>query len=509
MLGIVLAMPALGEMNASGLDKLEARGQVTDLGAANFKWDFKNFAGFYYDVDKNIGLEEVTFTLSGVDDARSTATLTDQPDANNNRGIVYKSTAQKKNFKFKPWGSYWVIGFLADRYFAAFNDEQTQAMKDAAPVELKAPYLYDKSKNRNLMTNEQLSSILIDSATETIITSDAPLKLAEGYELALKYVNGTQALLELSKEDQLVDTKIIQPSIAGATMDDKTYYYKRDIGDTADIVTMAVHFKNCIQGPGKGSATIDGVFQISDTPVSIKADQKYGKMSIREINPIDKTIKMDNKDNQITLSKNKDTLLMTNVYIRTADQVATAADPLRYYIYKKYTEPCTFQIRGSLTNLGENAFTWRPNTFAGFYYDIDKNLGQEELTFTLSGVDDARTTATLSDQTDADNNRGVVYKTTGLKKNFKFKQWGDYWVIGFLAERYFAAFNDEQTQAMKDAAPVELKVPYLYDKSKNRNLMTNEQLSSILIDSATETIITSDAPLKLAEGYELALKGTI
>jgi hypothetical protein len=120
-------------------------------------------------------------------------------------------------------------------------------------------------------------------------------------------------------------------------MDDKTYYYMRDIGDTSDIVTIAVHFKNCIQGPGKGSATIDGIFQISDTSVSIKADQNYGKMSIREVNPTEKTIKMDNKDNQITLSRNRDIPLMEKIHIKTADQDATANDPLRYYIYSEET----------------------------------------------------------------------------------------------------------------------------------------------------------------------------
>jgi cobalamin biosynthesis Mg chelatase CobN len=44
---------------------------------------------------------------------------------------------------------------------------------------------------------------------------------------------------------------------------------------------------------------------------------------------------MDNKDNQITLSKNKDVVLMENIHIKTADQdIIDAAQPLRYYIYK-------------------------------------------------------------------------------------------------------------------------------------------------------------------------------
>ena len=47
---------------------------------------------------------------------------------------------------------------------------------------------------------------------------------------------------------------------------------------------------------------------------------------------------MDNKDNTVTLSKNKDITLMGDVKIKTADQdVVDDANPLRYYIYKAVT----------------------------------------------------------------------------------------------------------------------------------------------------------------------------
>ena len=47
---------------------------------------------------------------------------------------------------------------------------------------------------------------------------------------------------------------------------------------------------------------------------------------------------MDNKDNTVTLSKNKDITLMGDVKIKTSDQsVVDDANPLRYYIYKEVT----------------------------------------------------------------------------------------------------------------------------------------------------------------------------
>jgi hypothetical protein len=180
----------------------------------------------------------------------------------------------------------------------------------------------------------------MDDDTEQTITSSNPLKLEEGYRLAIKSVDvkGNKAYLELTKNGQVVDDKVIQPSIPDAKMSDKTYYYKVDLGETKEIVQLAVHFKNAFAGSDTSIATIDGVFQISDKPTALKSEQQFDKMSIRNVNPTAMTITMDNKDNQLTLSKNKDVVLMQNIHIKTADQDPIDADnPLRYYIYKAAT----------------------------------------------------------------------------------------------------------------------------------------------------------------------------
>lgn len=71
-------------------------------------------------------------------------------------------------------------------------------------------------------------------------------------------------------------------------------------------------------------------------PTSIKPDQQFGIMSIRIVDPAALAITMDNKDNQIILSKNKDISLMKDFHIETANQnVIDETDPLRYYLYKE------------------------------------------------------------------------------------------------------------------------------------------------------------------------------
>ena len=55
------------------------------------------------------------------------------------------------------------------------------------------------------------------------------------------------------------------------------------------------------------------VWQISDEATDVKADTQYDKMTITSVDATAGTITMENKDNAITLSKNKDTALMTGI----------------------------------------------------------------------------------------------------------------------------------------------------------------------------------------------------
>jgi S-layer protein (TIGR01567 family) len=329
--GVLVLLLAAITISAAG--NAEIRSSITNLGSSEYTWNSDTFAGFYYDVNKNLGTEQISFHLSNIDP--ESATLSDVQDANGNRGIDYKTISQMKNFKFTPWGAYQVIGFLGDEHFAAYDGTETKAMKDLGQV---VPLIFDKSRNRNLIANEQITRVLIDDDTPKYIKSNESLKLGEDYELILKSVNAneTRAIVELRKRGQNVDTKIIQPNIEGATMADETYVYGTNIGDTKDIVSIAVHFKNIMHGLDTDSATVDGIFQISDMPTAIKADQQFGKMSIRTVDSNTLSITMDNKDNQIVLARNKDIPLMGEIHIKTADQsTIDESNPLRYYIYKE------------------------------------------------------------------------------------------------------------------------------------------------------------------------------
>ncbi|MEM0498663.1 MAG: S-layer protein domain-containing protein, partial [Methanothrix sp.] len=169
-------------------------------------------------------------------------------------------------------------------------------------------------------------------------TSGTPLKLADGYELVIKSVDvdGNKVNVELMKDGISIESRIISPSKTGATMSDQTYVYKKNVGDTEKLVIIGVHFKNAFRGADQDIATVKGIFQVSDQPMDVSVDTEYDKMRISKVD--DKSIEMDNKDNAITLNKNKDIALMAGIHIKTADQdVIDADNPLRFYIYKEAT----------------------------------------------------------------------------------------------------------------------------------------------------------------------------
>ena len=364
-------------MVVGAVPSVEVRGAVagTINGQSNlvdnsFTWNPQNFAGFFYDIKKDLGTESLKFVLTGDNKLSG-----DSP-----YGVTYTTTAQNKDFERELWGSYKIIGFGANKYFAGYN----------AGADVASDIFSTESTDKNSLSSEQLEEVLIDDDSELTVTSGTPLKLQQGYELAIKSIDidGNKVYLELSKNGAVVDSKVISPSKDGATEADKTYYYKNPaVGEQKKLVTIGVHFKNAFRGADSNLATVDGVWQISDTPTEVKADTQYDKMTIRTVDATAGTITMDNKDNAITLSKNKDTALTGDINIRTADN-----DTLRFYIYKTITQPGDYQIRGAVagtvngaSNLVDSSFTWNPQTFAGFYYDIKKDLGTENLKFVLTG----------------------------------------------------------------------------------------------------------------------------
>jgi len=424
---------------------LDIRSQVA---TGDFEWNPQNFAGFYYDLNRDLGTEVLTATLK---DGKLSGSYP--------HGLTYQTTAQKNDFAFEDWGSYNVIGFMGEKCFAGYLD--TAGSTDDS--------LFEASGSKNVLSKNGLIKLLIDDDTEMTVTTSTPLALQDGYVLSIDSIDidGNQVTLTLSKDGSQLITKKISPSKDDATMADKTFIYRRNFGNLREVVIVAVHFKNAFRGADQDLATIDAVWQLSDDSMDVSEEAKYGKMTIKSVTS--DSITMNNVDNDLTLSRNKAISLMPGIGIKTAD-----AENLRYYIYKKITNPGTYEVRGSVAS---GTYSWNADNFAGFYYDIDDNLETESL----------RTTVTDGELAQPD---GITYTTVAMTTNFAFEDWGSYGVIGFLGEKCYAEYAGG----------------FLLDKSTDKSAMAKKQLLKILTDDDTEKTITTDTPLMLEEGYELAIK---
>jgi len=428
----------------------------------DFAWNPQNFAGFYYDIDDDVGNEMLIATLS---DGMLSGSYP--------YGLSYQTTAQEEPFSFKNWGSFSAIGFLGKKCFAGYQ-ESTDPDRNL---------FFQKSKDGNALAKGQLEEVLLDDDAETVITTNNPLKLKEGYKLELKALNASDGRIyvELTKEGQVVHSKMFQLK-ENAALADKTYFYKKDVGAQNGLVVIAVHFKNAFHASDQDLATIDGIFQISDSPMLVTEGTSFGKMRISA--KTSDQIFMDNQGSPITLSKNKDVLLAwPSLYLRTADQsVVDDMTPLRYYPYRRIDSPGKYDIRGAVST---GDYVWTPQNFAGFYYDLDDDAGTETIKATLS-----------DNKLAGDYPYGLVYTTAAQEKPFQFQDWGSYYVMGFLGEKCFAGYIEGSGS----------EKGYLFEKSADRSALDKAQLLKILADDDTERIITSNNSLKLGEGYELALK---
>jgi hypothetical protein len=110
-------------------------------------------------------------------------------------------------------------------------------------------------KSKTPYVENGVKRILANRNLEERVSRDEPMVLFGGYELSIRAIEGSKAYVELSKDGQVVDSKVIYPSKIGATEADKTYTYS-----LSGLVTIAVHFKDATQD----YLALDSRWQISD-----------------------------------------------------------------------------------------------------------------------------------------------------------------------------------------------------------------------------------------------------
>ncbi|MDD2755643.1 MAG: S-layer protein domain-containing protein [Methanothrix sp.] len=265
----------------------EVRGTVINPSEVKeFTWTVYNFEGFYYDIDDDVGTEELTAKITG-------GSKIEEGD------LLYSTSPAPVEFEFASWGKYDVVGFMADKYFAGFNNE-TKFTDEVSAI------------------NEgQLRKVLTDDDNSRTIASGSVLSLEEGYELRIKQVdlNGNKVYLALARDGEEVDSKVVTPS---SSPGDKAsnYMYKVDIGSEKDVPIIIVHVESVFRSTESDLATVDGIFQVSDSPESVEEGEIHGRMKVETLG--DDGITMKN-DGSISLGRDKTIEIMENLKFRIAD----------------------------------------------------------------------------------------------------------------------------------------------------------------------------------------------
>ena len=260
----------------------EIRGTIVDPADGEFTWNTYNFEGFYYDIDDDVGTETLTVRLDG--------------DRIRDRDLTYRTVPQQVSFDYSPWGSYNVIGFLAEKYFAGYGSETTF------------------TKEFSILNEEELRKVLIDDDGSYTVRSGTTFPLKEGYELQIREVDldGNKVFLSVTKDGDVVDSRVVEP---GRSVQSSTFKYEVDIGGEK-VPIIAVNVQSVFRGREEDLATVEGIFQVSDRPRSVQDGEVYGRMKVDSVS--DGGITMTN-DGSFSLGRGRTLPIMENLKFRVSD----------------------------------------------------------------------------------------------------------------------------------------------------------------------------------------------
>jgi len=407
-----------------------------DLGlSTTYTWDALSYSGFFYDLDDGEFSEELTIT----DIARNI-------DEGN---IEYSTEPMETDFEYNDWGSYQVIGFMAEKYFAGYTENSTPVDDDIS-----------------LIKEGVLAKVLTDTDDKESAYSGSSFILEDGYALNIVEVdvNGDTVWIQLEKDGDVVDDDFL------ASNDD--YVYEADLGDADDVPIIIAHVGTVFAGQETSAVFIEGIFQISDNYVEIESGDSFGEMEITSVSS--SRIEMENEDD-VNLDEGDTIELMGKILIQVADD-----STLRFAPFVDISEPGTYELRGTVYDEdvdGDSFPTWTPFNFEGFYYSIDEGIGTEELRIeNLEGREIPE--------------GQLIYETTAQPVEFEHNEWGDFYVIGFMAEKYFAGYPEDAVNGQVDDV----------------SLISENILSKVLIDTDDKESMYSGSALILEDGYALNIK---
>ncbi|MEA3417508.1 MAG: S-layer protein domain-containing protein, partial [Thermodesulfobacteriota bacterium] len=412
-----------------------------------FQWDYGTFAGFWYDVDDDLQTEHLTILETPPAPGSPLAYPGNREIAEG--GLVYSTSPVFQEYEIhaneadpsrttqtsmeatydglldQPIGlcvesdnaggdcGYFIEGWMAEEYIAIDGnaDKLTKLLVE-----------FEDDDKKTLATGEEWD-------------------LGGGFVLEVTGIDtaGEQATIHLSKNGGLLDTGTLD---TGGSEQDRVYTYTADIGNEYDIPVFSCYV-NAVSGE-TDTVEIMYVFLIDDDVLEIDTSDTYGSMEVMTAS----TDRVVLTNDEATIDVDIDTTehIMGDLYFTTADD--NVNDNIRFYPYVEYTEPGTYEVRGTIVKLDgitdtiansvgaplyvadvdpyksgdQPGFQWDYSSFAGVWYDLDEDLQTETLTI-LANERDAPGTDTLTYPTDREIGEGnLVYTTYPVFQEYQMHQ---------------------------------------------------------------------------------------
>lgn len=271
---LLIALMSVSVIGAERItEEVEIRGTVV---TGNFDYDYSSFAGFWYDIDKDLTSEMLNVTVSGRD---ATVTYQCDPKIQAHENILL--------------GDYTIIGLFADKYVC-----------------------YDNN-------TDELVKLLIeeDGSDDHNVEMGELITLPENFAVAITQIdlNGDKAVLVLYKDGIALDTEVCASG--------DTYIYE----DDNDVMIFSCVLDQVFRGTDTNMCTLNYMWLISDDVLEIDTNDSFGEM---EVTSTSNGITMKS-DGTIGLTQDDEVVLMGDLYFKVADSAT-----LRYYLAKTVVLEC-------------------------------------------------------------------------------------------------------------------------------------------------------------------------
>jgi S-layer protein (TIGR01567 family) len=314
---MVFTQPGAYETNGTIWNEFPIAGSIGGTGNTA-TWDAYNFAGFYYDLDNNLGRESLQVLQTNL--AANQRTIDKDM-------LVYNTTAEAKRLKV-------VETFNNDVSAAASSGLKSTGAGQA--FEGGNYYIAGWNSSRYVAINgriDKLSRLIIEQGTSSSekksLTVGESWDVGGGWTLTAQSIDAKasprQAWLVLSKDGVMKDNKVIAQG--------QVYtYVESSIAGEYDVPMFVTYIDSVFAGPTSDMVQLRYTWAIDPSVTGVKEGDLYGVFKVVTVDTTGKSLVLRNTDSTISLSQGSTVFLMGNLIFKVADK----AEVLRFMPIAEY-----------------------------------------------------------------------------------------------------------------------------------------------------------------------------